>query len=181
MVSGLGLPGRSPSGDVGDVLDAAAALGIREFDLFKQADRWWHGRDRPEKSLERIFVAYMFSGVAPAWVRQYCREVLAEQAAGRLDPARFGAPLGRSARNRTPGDVRYLLAGLAAALALYALLLVHVGRPGPTPDRTVARLSCEGGGPGLAAIETMAHWAGRGRPPPACSDPAAGLSKENQR
>lgn len=79
------------STDAEAVRDAAFALKVSEFDLFRLAYRRWYGRDAEIKPLERVFAAYMFHQVVPAWVRQFCREVLAAAREGRLDRETFGA------------------------------------------------------------------------------------------
>jgi hypothetical protein len=74
------------------VMDAAAALDIREFDLFVLAYRCRFEREPLPDRIEDIFVRYMFVQAAPAYVRQFAREVLARAAAGALDPTEFGVP-----------------------------------------------------------------------------------------
>ena len=81
---------QAPVSDADYVVQTAGALGVGELNLFALADRWWHGDDRPEKALERIFVHFLRTGIAPAWVRQFCRMVLDLANAGELDPRRFG-------------------------------------------------------------------------------------------
>ena len=164
MLPGLGQSKRRASPDTHRVMDAAAVLRVGEFELFRAADRWWHGRLRAESDLERIFVHYMFHGAAPPWVRQYCRAVLRAEAEGSLDPAAFGVYGVRPTR-RVPSPGPLYLAG-SLAIAFFVSILLMSGPPAPSngPDR----LSCHGGGPGLAAIENLAYWLGRGKPPPAC-------------
>ena len=81
-------------GDTSDdgrlVMDAAAALDIREFDLFVLAYRRRFERDPLPDRIEDIFAHYMFSQEAPAYVRQFAREALEQAAAGALDPTEFG-------------------------------------------------------------------------------------------
>jgi hypothetical protein len=163
MLPGLRYFQRSLSTDAEQVLGCAAALGVREFDLFRLADEWWHGRARPEKSLERAFVAYMFTGTAPSWVRQFCRVVLSDKAAGRLEPGRFGV----SPRQPRPPPTRvgrlYVAATACVFFVFYAMLLFHVSQPEPS----AGPLSCQGGGPGLAYFERLATQLG-GRDLPKC-------------
>ncbi|MDH3282989.1 MAG: hypothetical protein OEQ18_17940 [Gammaproteobacteria bacterium] len=76
--------------DVEAVLDVAAILQIREFDLFHVAYRWFYGHASNEDQIERHFVLYMFKSVVPHWVRQFTRAALDLHAEGRLDPSKFG-------------------------------------------------------------------------------------------
>lgn len=76
--------------DIEDVLAAAAALDIAEVQLFREAYRKWFGAGIGEEALDRYFVAYMFAGVVPHWVRDYARQVLHNAANHRLDPVKFG-------------------------------------------------------------------------------------------
>lgn len=123
------------------VPDAAAALGVREFDLFRLAYRRWYGRDADEKRLERYFAPYMFHQVAPPWVRHMCREVLARAAQGRLDPDDFGAATVRRVQRPVPLGWLTVALTLAAALAAHVLILWSYSR-GP-------RIGLEDVGPGL--------------------------------
>jgi len=72
------------------VMDAAALLDIREFDLFVLAYRRRFDRDPLPDRIEGIFVEYMFNQKAPAYVRQFAREAATAAAEGRLDPTAFG-------------------------------------------------------------------------------------------
>ncbi len=76
--------------DIEDVLSAAATLDIAEVQLFREAYRKWFGARIGEDALDRCFVAYMFAGVVPHWVRDYARQVLQHAADHRLDPVKFG-------------------------------------------------------------------------------------------
>lgn len=48
---------------------AAEANGVSEYELFQLAYRAWYGSEPEEQRLEKIFVAYLFTGRMPAWVR----------------------------------------------------------------------------------------------------------------
>ena len=89
------------SADARAVVDAAWALQIGEFDLFRLAHRQWYGTEAEERALERRFAHYMFHESVPPWVRQYCRAVLERQREGRLDRRDFGAD---SVRRRIPAE-----------------------------------------------------------------------------
>jgi len=58
------------------VVIAAERLGLKEFDLFREAYRDWFGDDADEAWLERVFVGYMFQRGVPPWVRRFCRAAL---------------------------------------------------------------------------------------------------------
>lgn len=74
------------------VMDAAAALEIREFDVFMLAYQRRFERDPLPDRIEDIFARYMFGQEAPAYVRQFAREALEQAQSGTLDPAAFGVP-----------------------------------------------------------------------------------------
>lgn len=76
--------------DIENVLSAAAALDIAEVQLFRKAYRMWFGQHISEETLNRYFVAYMFAGAVPHWVRDYARQVLDSAQRQRLDPVKFG-------------------------------------------------------------------------------------------
>lgn len=80
MLSMSGMQPRTRSRDAAFVRAAAAKLDVSEFEVFRLAHRAWFGRDGNVKSLERVFVVYMFYGQVPAWVRHQCRDM--------VDPAR---------------------------------------------------------------------------------------------
>ena len=77
--------------DPGDIIKAAEALRISEYDFFRLSFRRWSGREPDEKVLEQAFVAYMFHQTVPPWVRHLAREVLALEAKGRMNIRAFGA------------------------------------------------------------------------------------------
>ena len=149
------------SEDARQVLDAAALLHLREYDLFRLAWWRWFGRDGDDKTLERRFVAYMFHQAVPLWVRQFCRDVLAQEREQRLDPRAFGVDrVPRRQPPVMPGRTAVLVA-FAVAVLLYILLLT-VGMPAAEGS-----LACDGG-PGLKFYVDLAH-ALVGRPAPNCS------------
>ena len=153
----------------GPILEAAALLEVKEFDLFALAHRWWFGRRLGQQALERVFANYMFGGVVPPWARHYAREILRELASAAPDLARLGFE--RPPRHaRPPRHGRLIVAATAVIFALfYALLLESVADPTrwTTTPRTEAAWSCQGGGPGLAFLESLAY-ALSGRTRPAC-------------
>lgn len=72
---------RARRDDLAAIEAACEAMKIGEFDLFRRAWRAWFAREADEKRLEAVFVAYLFHREVPAWVRHFCRRVLAEDAA----------------------------------------------------------------------------------------------------
>lgn len=76
--------------DLREVLAASSLLQITEFHLFELAFERWFGRQAKESELENCFAQYMFASHAPFWVRQFCRDVSTQDAAGSLDPRDFG-------------------------------------------------------------------------------------------
>ncbi len=152
----------------GPILEAAALLEVKEFDLFALAHRWWFGRGAEARVLERVFAAYMFAGAVPPWARHYAREILRELASAAPDLARFGFEWPRESPH-PPRHGRLVVAAAAVVFALvFALYLGTVADPdrGPAAPRSELALSCQGGGPGLAFFEFLADaLSGRARPP----------------
>ncbi len=156
----------------GPVPEAAAALEVKEFDLFALAHRWWFGRGADARELERVFAAYMFDGAVPPWARHYARETLRELRSATPDLTRLGLqrPRAQGRLPRPPRQARHILAAACVVFAiLCALALETVSDPEHwvAAPRDVAALSCQGGGSGLAFFEGLAY-ALSGRAPPAC-------------
>ena len=84
------------------VIDAAQALRIREYDLFRAAFRRWWGREADTKALERVFVAYMFHQVVPPWVRHFCRQTWRCSTATASTPRRLASPASGGPKGRRP-------------------------------------------------------------------------------
>lgn len=106
-----------------DVLQAAALLEITEFELFRSAYRWWHGHDVREQELEEsYFVPYMFQERVPSWVRQFAREVVAEDEADRLDPARYGVHPKEFSKSLFDRGLRYCL-WLVVILGMFVTMI----------------------------------------------------------
>lgn len=76
--------------DALDVLSASAVLEITEFHLFELAYERWFGEPPVEENVEPVYTRYMFRAIAPFWVRQFCRDVMAREKMGVLDPREFG-------------------------------------------------------------------------------------------
>ncbi len=143
------------------VLDAAAALDIREIDFFRLAFRRWFGRDIRQSALERLFADYMFRNVVPHWTRHLSRQVLARAGDGEPDGAEFGA----LKYLRQPPAPRHgrLYAGLTAAvIVLYCVALLNVSYD----PETSAPIPCYGG-PGFKLFAAFAHGIS-GKAPPTC-------------
>ncbi len=151
-----------PSRDVLEVMDAAALLGVREYDLFGLAWRRWSGRAADEWALETSFVAYMFHQRVPPWVRHFCRDVLARQAEGTFDPRAFGVERGVRRAYPLRLDLLYVAGTVAVAFIIYVILF-HFGIE-PESSRALA---CEGGS-GLRFFVGLAH-ALAARQPPDCA------------
>lgn len=110
--------------DTLDVLEASSILQITEFHLFELAYRRWFGDAPAEKRLESIYTAYMFRAIAPFWVRQFCRDVMARERSGCLDPAEFGVlPVPESASMVQRG-VRYSMVVVLVMLALHLVAIL---------------------------------------------------------
>jgi len=106
--------------DVESVLNAAAALDITEYELFRLAYRRWHAEAPDEAALEQHFVAYMFRGVVPPWVRQFARVVHSLERRGRLDGIELGVQPRQRTRQMVRRGTRY---GVAAFTTVTALIV----------------------------------------------------------
>lgn len=73
-----------------DLLEAAAALEVKEFKVFELAYREWYGKKPISHVIETHFSNYMFNNVIPVWVRSYSRQVVDLHRSGKLNPAEFG-------------------------------------------------------------------------------------------
>lgn len=96
------------------VTEAAAALDTSEIDIFRRAWMHWHGGAADEARIEPPFIVYMFGGRAPHWVRDYARQVVAENRTSLIDPRTWGI---RSHHVRNP-----LLGYLLTVLAVFVLI-----------------------------------------------------------
>jgi hypothetical protein len=143
------------------VMDAASALGMREYDFFRLAFRQWFGREAEEKALERIFVQYMFHQEVPAWVRHLGREVLLRRDRGEIVSAQMDIGRYRPPTYRHPLGRVYVALAAAAWLVLYTMLLNTQYDPG-----TSAPIHCQSQS-GSRFIDIWAHILA-GREPPPC-------------
>lgn len=55
------------------IADAARATGVSEYELFQLAYQAWYRNDPEQQRLEKIFVAYLFSGRVPVWVQDFAQ------------------------------------------------------------------------------------------------------------
>jgi len=132
--------------DAGLVMDAAAALDIREFDLFVLAYRRRFDREPLADRIEDVFAAYMFGQEIPAYVRQFARAALAAARAGALDPADFGVPPRPPASPDRNGPLVFW--GLLALIVSFCWLLVVT----PADAGRDGRFFCDrGAGAGFVA------------------------------
>ena len=147
--------------DFSVVMKAAGALDVSEFDFFRLAYWRWSGREAEEKKLERVFVTYMFQQTVPAWVRHFSRDVLARDAAGKLDVAELGAL--KYQRRPQPHRHGAIYMGLMVAMTVfYCAALLDVSYD----PQTSAPMPCYGG-PGFKIISDIVYAVG-GKAPPDC-------------
>ena len=145
--------------DCRQVIKAADALGIGEYDFFKLAYRHWSGREIDDKRLEKAFVAYMFYQKIPPWARHFARRVETLDLYGRLDPKALGAPPRRLPP--PPENGRLSLALMAAAMIIFFTALANTDS-----DRIdTASVGCPGA-TGMRFFETWAYMISGKRPPP---------------
>ena len=114
MLAGSFTTAAAASQDAAYVYATAERLGMGPFEIYRRAYRAWFGHDADTRNLERQFVACLFHGDVPFWVRDYCRRVI-----GTVRPAPAGpAPMAVLVR---PGDRAAALL-VAGAMALWLLL-----------------------------------------------------------
>ena len=73
-----------------DLLQASAALEIREYMLFELAYREWYGKKPLNHVIEAHFSNYMFHQQIPAWVRSFSRQVVELHERDELNPRDLG-------------------------------------------------------------------------------------------
>ncbi len=112
------------------VTDAAAALGVREYDFFHLAFHQWFGGEAEKKALERIFVRYMFHQEVPAWVRHLGREVLLRRDRGEVVSARMDIGRYRQPPSRHPLGRYYVALVAVVWLMLFSVILTTQYDPG---------------------------------------------------
>lgn len=138
------------------VLDAAAALDVTEFEVFRLAARRWPGGTPERTAIERDFARYMFHGEAPRYVLWFCRRVLDDARAGSLHPAAYGATAPKPATGARFGGL-YVGATLLFVVGFMAVIM-------STPDPYGVDFPCSAG-QGMAAVERMAQtFTGRSAP-----------------
>ena len=72
------------------LLEAAAALEVKEYTLFELAYGKWYGKKLLNHAIEAHFANYMFDGHIPAWVRSFSRQVVELHERDQLNPRDFG-------------------------------------------------------------------------------------------
>jgi len=137
------------SDDACQVMDAAAALDVREFELFRLAYLRWHDAEPLHDRLEGVFARYMFFQEIPPYVRQFAREALARARSGTLDPRAFGVVSRPPAAPDRRGPL--LFWGMLALTVGFCGLLIAT--PG---DRVAGGLMCQRGG-GMGYVGTVAR------------------------
>jgi hypothetical protein len=106
--------------DTLDVLSASAVLEITEFRLFELAYERWFGEPPVEEKVEPVYARYMFCAIAPFWVRQYCRDVMARERMGALDPREFGVFPTPESDTMVQRGLRY------GMIVLFVMLTLHL-------------------------------------------------------
>lgn len=63
--------------DTDAIAMTAKVLDASETRVFELAYQEWYGKPPQERELERIFLAYLFEGEVPCWLRAFNRHTLA--------------------------------------------------------------------------------------------------------
>lgn len=102
--------------DSQQVQAAANVLDVTEFRLFELAYRDWFGTLGQEGELEKLYMLYWFTGLAPSWVRHYSRQVMS-----------LSSQIGHEARSGTALPLRSTFHTITlGCLAMSLLLLLTV-------------------------------------------------------
>jgi hypothetical protein len=64
------------SKDIARIEIASGLLEASELDFFQIAHEHWFGYALPEKEMEKIFTAYLYRSIVPAWASHLARRVL---------------------------------------------------------------------------------------------------------
>ncbi len=110
--------------DLMSVLNAAAMLDVTEYEVFQLAWWRWHGQRSDPEAIEPHFVAYMFRGVVPPWVRYFSRSVEEHFERGDLDRGAFGVVRLRESRQMASRGMRYTV--IVMALVVFVVWLAQV-------------------------------------------------------
>ncbi len=105
------------------VMDAAAILHLREFDLFRAAWRNWFGRTPDDKAMEPVFVDYLFHQRIPFWVRHFANRVISDAKAGEVNRCALGVTNHPIQEPLPDLGGAHLAIAYVAILALYLLLI----------------------------------------------------------
>lgn len=62
--------------DTRDIELTASVHQVTKFRIFELAYAEWHGAPASEADIEAYFIAYLFDGEVPCWVRAYTRKTL---------------------------------------------------------------------------------------------------------
>jgi hypothetical protein len=70
----------------------ASVLGVSQTRVFELAYQEWYGQPFPQREMEAVFLAYLFEGRLPCWVRAFTRNtlVLCEEAGMDLPQTQTG-------------------------------------------------------------------------------------------
>ena len=79
-------PDREEDPERAEIVRAANILQVGEFQFLQLAYRAWHGREMPERMMNRLFSSYMLRNEVPHWAQHYAREILRRDAANLLQP-----------------------------------------------------------------------------------------------
>ena len=104
------------------MVEAKAALGILDFELFRAAWRNWYGAEPDDRRLEPAFMSYLFTTRLPGYVRHFARQVLDAAVTGTLDPAAFGVE--RHVAQAVVIDLSDRFAATSMACALLIILVI---------------------------------------------------------
>jgi hypothetical protein len=106
------------------MVEAKAALGILDFELFRAAWRNWYGAEPDDRRLEPAFMSYLFTTRLPGYVRHFARQVLDAAVTGKLDPAAFGVERHVAQVAVTDLSDRFAATSMAWALVLTLVIVL---------------------------------------------------------
>ncbi len=101
------------------VAEAANRLDIGEFQVFQLSYLDWFGHEVEEKSLEKIFFAYLMENRIPPWARHYARKIIDLDDKGELD-YHHSSYHGFDVESMKPGERKVGALKAAAVLVIVA-------------------------------------------------------------
>jgi len=122
--------------DGSQVAEAASALRVSEFDLFRIAYQSWFGRTAVDSELQGEFRRFLQHSQTPIWVRDFARKVCASSSNGTLDPRQFGV----DSRRPTSPMLKLICMLSLAGMLTFLILLIYLAQRAQSVEKLVCLL-----------------------------------------